>query len=425
MKAIIQPSSVRGTVQAPPSKSAMQRACAAALIRKGRSIIHNPGFSADDRAAISIAEQLGVAITKEESRIVIESKGVHPNTNIMHAGESGLSSRLFTSIAALSSLPILITGEGSLLKRPFHFFDDVLPSLGVRCKTNNGYLPMEIIGPLSPKNIKVDGSLSSQYLTGLIMAYSASGAEEVSIEVKDLKSKPYIDLSLDILNKFKLRVPQNYNYESFYFGKTAKEFEGDIEFSVEGDWSSAAFLLVAGAIAGEMVVTGLDVFSSQADRAILQPLMQTGAGLSIEEKQVTVRPGILQAFHFNATDCPDLFPPLAALAACCHGTSVIEGVHRLAHKESDRANSLQTELGKLGVEIFIQDDLMVIKGGKVISGGTVNSHGDHRVAMACAILSLKAEKEVIIENAGVIDKSYPRFFKDLEFLGASISLVNN
>lgn len=307
MKAIIHPSSLRGSVLAPPSKSAMQRACAAALLHKGKSMIHNPGFSDDDKAAISIAQQLGATIETEENRIRIESKGVHPKANSIHAGESGLSSRLFTSIAALSSEQIQITGEGSLLKRPFHFFDDVFPSLGVRCKTNRGYLPMEIQGPLTPANIKIDGSLSSQYLTGLIMAFAASDAEEFNIEVKDLKSKPYIDLTLDVLNAFKLRVPQNYNYESFYFGKTAKQFEGEIEYHVEGDWSSAAFLLVAGAIAGEMMVTGLDVFSSQADRSILQPLMQSGAGLSIEEKQVTVRPGILQPFHFNATDCPDLF----------------------------------------------------------------------------------------------------------------------
>jgi 3-phosphoshikimate 1-carboxyvinyltransferase len=194
---------------------------------------------------------------------------------------------------------------------------------------------------------------------------------------------------------------------------------------VEGDWSGAAFLLVAGVIAGEMVVTGLDVFSSQADRAILQPLMQTGAGLSIEEKQVTARPGNLQPFHFNATDCPDLFPPLAALAAYCNGTSVIEGVHRLIFKESDRASVLQMELGKLGVEVIIQDDLMVIKGGQPVKAGNVNSHGDHRIAMALGVLALKAEGEVIIENAEVIHKSYPGFYKDLELLGAAISLVNN
>jgi 3-phosphoshikimate 1-carboxyvinyltransferase len=229
---------------------------------------------------------------------------------------------------------------------------------------------------------------------------------------------------MDVLNTFKLRVPQNYNYESFYFGKTSKPFDGQIEYKVEGDWSSAAFLLVAGAVAGEITVTGLDVFSSQADRAILQPLMQSGAGLSIEEKQVTVRPGKLQAFHFNATDCPDLFPPLAALAAYCNGTSVIEGVHRLAFKESDRANALQLELGKRGVEILIQEDLMVIKGEGPVIGGIADSHGDHRIAMACGVLALKAQNEVMIENAEVIDKSYPAFFHDLSLLGASISLDN-
>ena len=402
----------------------MQRAVAAALIRKGRSIIHNAGYSSDDRAALSMATDLGASVVRANNNLILHSDGIKPRTHTIHAVESGLSSRLFACLAALGQHTVVITGEGSLLKRPFHFFDEIFPLLGVYCKTNNGCLPMEIRGPMKPENIKVDGSISSQYLTGLIMAFSVSDAEDVMIEVKDLKSKPYIDLTLDLLNQFKLRVPLNYNYESFYFGKTKHE-EGDVEYTVEGDWSSAAFLLVAGALSGELVVKGLDVFSMQADRAILQPLMQTGAGLSIEMDQITVRRGNLQAFHFNATDCPDLFPPLAALAACCQGTSVIEGVHRLTFKESDRARVLQSEVGKLGIEIIVQDDMLVVKGGSTIHGGTVNSNGDHRIAMALSLLGLRAENEIVIEEAEVIDKSYPQFYADLEFLGASLSLMNN
>jgi 3-phosphoshikimate 1-carboxyvinyltransferase len=425
MKAIISPSALTGKITAPPSKSAMQRACAAALIRRGRSIISNPGYSADDKAALSIVEQLGGTVNYENDKIIIESNGVHPKTNSIDAGESGLSARLFTSIAAISEKEITVNGRGSLLKRPFHFFDEILPALGVNCNSNNGHLPLTIKGPLVPADIKVDGSLSSQYLTGMIMAYAASDVENVSIEVSALKSKPYIDLTLDILNKFKCRVPQNNNYTFFDFGKAANPNNSLIEYTVEGDWSGAAFLLVAGAVAGEITVKGLDVFSSQADRAVMQPLMQSAAGMSIEETQVTVRPGLLQPFHFNATDCPDLFPPLVALAAFCKGTSVIEGVHRLAHKESDRGQTLMQEMKKLGIEISVQDDLMLIKGGGVVNAAIVNSHGDHRIAMACAVVALKATGEVVIENAGAVEKSYPSFFEDLKVLGASISLINN
>jgi 3-phosphoshikimate 1-carboxyvinyltransferase len=425
MKAIISPAVITGNIGAPPSKSAMQRACAAALIRHGRSIISNPGSSADDKAAISIIQQLGATVSFQNGKLIIESNGVSPINDTIDAGESGLSARLFTSIAALSEKQITINGKGSLLKRPFHFFEQVLPSLGVSCSSNNGFLPLKIKGPLKPGNIKVDGSLSSQYLTGLIMAYSASSAQNLTIEVADLKSRPYIDLTLDVLNKFKCRVPQNINYSFFDFGRDITSDKTTIAYTVEGDWSGAAFLLVAGAIAGEITVKGLDVFSTQADRAVLQPLMQTGAGMSIEEKQVTVRPALLKPFHFNATDCPDLFPPLVALGAFCKGTSVIEGVHRLAHKESDRGLTLMKEMKKLGIEISIQDDLMLVKGGGTVNGAIVSSHGDHRIAMACAIVALKAGEEVIIENADAVEKSYPGFYQDLKVLGASISLTNN
>ena len=164
---------------------------------------------------------------------------------------------------------------------------------------------------------------------------------------------------------------------------------------------------------------GLNSFSSQADKAVLLALMQTGAGMSIEEKQINVRRAKLKPFQFNATDCPDLFPPLATLAAYCEGTSVIEGVHRLTHKESNRALTLQEELGKMGVDIMLQDDLMIIKGGKKLKGTTVSSRHDHRIAMACAVAALGAEGNTVIESAEAVNKSYPQFWEHLRYLTVS------
>lgn len=188
---------------------------------------------------------------------------------------------------------------------------------------------------------------------------------------------------------------------------------------MEGDWSGAAFLLVAGAIAGDIVVEGLDVFSTQADKAILQALSDAGAGLSVQEKQIEIRNLPLKAFHFNATDCPDLFPPLVALAACCSGTTAIEGVNRLAHKESDRGVTLQEEFAKLGIEIILQGDLMLVKGGN-IKGNKVHSRHDHRIAMACAVAALRADEEVVIEDAQAVNKSYPNFFEHLVHLKGNV-----
>lgn len=424
MQAIVYPSSVGGTRTAPASKSSMQRACAAALIRKGKTILHNPGASADDAAALNIIRQLGAEVRSEEDRIIIDSKGIDPKGSELDCGESGLSIRMFTSIAALSGNGITITGGGSLARRPLNFFDEVLPQLRVSCASQGGYLPLRIRGPLAPADITVDGSLSSQYLTGLLMAYAAGEARDVTITVNSLASKPYIDLTLEVMKSFGLRLPENRNYEQFYFNRdgASNADAQPLNYTVEGDWSGAAFLLVAGAVGGRLIVKGLDVFSTQADKAVLQALMQSGASMSIEEKQITVGKAKLKPFHFNATDCPDLFPPLAVLAAFCEGRSVIEGVHRLKHKESDRAATLQEELGKMGIIIEIQDDLMIVTGMDSVRSASVHSHGDHRIAMACAVAALRADGPVTIGHAEAVNKSYPSFWQHLQDAGASVSL---
>ena len=428
MQVTISPSEVKGTITAPASKSAMQRACAAALLKGGRTVLHNPGVSNDDEAALDIITQLGARVEKVGDTVVIESNGVDPVSSEINCGESGLSARMFTSIAALSKSPIAVTGKGSLVKRPFSFFTEVLPQLEVECQSNNGLLPLEIRGPLQPKGIEIDGSLSSQFLTGLLFAFSAAGASDVSITVKNLNSKPYIDLTLQVMKDFGLPVPVNNNYESFYFTSQPvnQPTNQQLNYAVEGDWSGGAFLLVAGAVAGDVVVKGLNVFSTQADKAILQALMQSGANISIEESRIHVRKSQLKAFHFNATDCPDLFPPLVALAAYCDGTTVIEGVHRLTHKESNRALTLQEEFAKLGVEITFQDDLMLIKGGGRLNGADdVHSRHDHRIAMACAVAALAAEGEVRIEEAEAVNKSYPQFWEHLSKMLAIGEVTNN
>jgi 3-phosphoshikimate 1-carboxyvinyltransferase len=426
MQAIVKPSKISGTISAPASKSAMQRACAAALVKKGKTVLHNPGVSADDRAALHIIRQLGAEVEEEGAAILIKSKGIVPVSDTIDCGESGLSVRMFTSIAALSDLAITIKGSGSLVKRPLSFFDEVLPELKVQCSSNNGFLPLQVQGPLQPGNIEVDGSLSSQFLTGLLFAYSAAGASGVSIVVNNLNSKPYIDLTLKVMSDFGLRTPLNHDYASFYFPRqSVTQFTNqEIHYTVEGDWSGGAFLLVAGAIAGDLTVKDLDVFSTQADKAILQALMQTGAVMSVTEQQIEMKKSKLQPFHFNATDCPDLFPPLVTLASYCQGTSVIEGTHRLTHKESNRALTLQEEFGKMGVEISLQDDMMVIRGGGPLQGTRVSSRHDHRIAMACAVAALQAEGEMTIDGAEAVNKSYPRFWEDLLELNAELSLNN-
>lgn len=421
MIATVSPSVINGTVNAPASKSTMQRACALGLLNNGTTLIRNAGKSNDDLAALNILSKAGASITEDNpGDLLIRSSGNIKPCGCLSCGESGLSLRMFTPIIALSDKEVLIIGVGSLLQRPIALFDNVLPLLNVRTQSNNGYLPLKVQGPLIPANINIDGSVSSQYLTGFLFAFAKAAKRNVIISVNDLKSKPYIDLSLEMMKQFGYDV-LNDNYENFKINVTEKR-EREIIYNNEGDWSGAAFLLVAGAIAGKISVKGLAPGSLQADKAIIEVLKNCGAGITVNKDHITVyQSNELKAFTFDATDCPDLFPPLTALAANCNGISVIKGTSRLHAKESNREVSLINVFTKMGIDIRSDGDEMYIKGGK-IAGAKVDAHHDHRIAMACSLAALRSEENIIINGAEAVEKSYRNFFDDLKMLGAAVSL---
>ncbi len=436
MRATVYPNTLRGEQVAPASKSSMQRACAAALLHRGTTRILNPGHSNDDLAAIDVIQKLGAIVKTEDASkekinstsIIVHSNGVQPIGDTMNCGESGLGIRMFTPIAALSDQSITVEGIGSLLKRPMHFFDTIFPKLGIEIQSQAGYLPIQIKGPLKPSNIEVDGSLSSQFLTGLLMAFAATENTNAVIEVQGLKSKPYIDLTLSVLNTFGWKV-QHQDYKRFEF-LAHPPLADHIDYTVEGDWSGAAFLLVAGAIAGPIVVKGVQLNSTQADKAVIQALKDAGASIVINENAIQIGPakdkagvvGSLKAFEFDATHCPDLFPPLVALAAVCNGVTILHGISRLAHKESDRGLTLQKEFAKLGIRIELNEDRMMVYGGTGINGAEVFSQHDHRIAMACGVAALCADGPITITDAEAVNKSYTDFFKHLQHLGAKVDL---
>jgi 3-phosphoshikimate 1-carboxyvinyltransferase len=369
-----------------------------------------------------VIQKLGAIVTfLGDDKLLIKGSDFTSGQAEINCGESGLGLRMFAPVAALSKHDIVLNGSGSLLQRPMNFFDEIFPQLGIRIQSNNGKLPIKIRGPLQPKNISIDGSLSSQFLTGLLMAFAKACAAPVSISVTNLKSKPYIDLTLKVLNHFGWHV-ENSDYEKFLIRPTINIQPATIQYTVEGDWSGAAFLLVANAIAGDTSTEGLDIESTQADKAIIQALKKTGAEISINENRISIHGKKLNAFDFDATDCPDLFPPLVALAAYCEGRSSIKGVSRLTHKESNRALSLKTEFGKMGINVLLHDDTMLIEGGKPI-GAVVHSHHDHRIAMACAVAALQADGQTIIHEAQAINKSYPDFYDHLKKLNALLQIA--
>ncbi len=405
---IIHPTSIAGTLAAPASKSMMQRAIAIATLAKGTSVLHGYTPSNDSDAALQIAENLGATVERINDSITITG-GLQPRTSKLNCGEAGLGIRMFTPIASLWHSHIELHGEGSLQTRPVDSLIQPLTDLGVHISTNNGFVPVKVCGPLQGGTARVNGSLSSQILTGLLIA-APLAQSDTQFVVQDLKSKPYIDMTLQIMNDFGVSASHS-NYELFSI--PAQQMYIAQNYVVEGDWSGASFLLVAGALGGSITVTNIRSSSKQADMALLQAIRDAGAIVEVSDTAVTVRKHILQAFTFDATDCPDLFPPLVSLAAHCKGVSEIRGVSRLKHKESDRATVLQTEFAKLGTRIENKGDSMFVYGGTLV-GGSMHANNDHRIAMAGAVAAIAAKHPVQIENPECVAKSYPGFWQDFE-----------
>lgn len=404
------PSPVSGSLTPPCSKSYAQRALAAALLAEETSVLKHIGFCDDTRSALRCIRTLGARVNRMDDTTLSVEGGLHPVETRLPVGESGLATRLFTPVASLCGTPIRIEGEGTLLQRPMGMMAAPLRQLGVRIELRDGRQPLEVCGPLRGGEAEVDGSVSSQFLTGLLLALPRA-ARDTTLHVRDAVSIPYLDMTLDTAARFGVEILHR-DYEEFYI-PGMQRYRGTC-FAVEGDWSAAAMLLVAGATAGEITVRNVSMLSKQADTAICTALVRAGAAVVHEQHAVTAAHRPLRGFEFDATDCPDLFPALAALAAAAEGVSVLRGARRLAGKECDRAEAIRTEYGKLGIEVaFPQPDVMTVRGG-AIRPAAVSSHSDHRMAMSLAVAALRAEGPVLLDNAACVAKSYPDFFRDLD-----------
>lgn len=375
-------------IAAPPSKSYAIRAVVAAMLA-GEGCVVGAGESEDVRAAMRAAE----AFTRGEI--------------VLDVGESALAANIFACLAALDGCERTIMGHGTLLRRPLNM--EPLRSLGV--EVSGDKLPLTVKGPMRGGRVMIDGTAGSQILTGLLMALPLV-LESTVLNVENPKSIPYICMTLDVLEKFGVTVER----DGWEFRIAGGQHYKPADYVVEGDWSGASCVLVAGAFSEEGVtVKGLSLGSRQGDKAILEALEAAGVEVIRGENCVTVRRGGgLRAFDFDATDCPDLFPALMALAAACDGESVLRGVARLRNKESSRGEILQQEYTKIGIESVINGDIMRVRGG-VLHDAQVSVHGDHRIAMSLAVSGLRARGEVIIDEPECVAKSYPQFWEDYEY----------
>ena len=310
----VPPGEIQGELTPPCSKSYAQRALAAALLAEGESTLRNIELCDDTRSAMRCIEALGADVTVVDPHTLKIRGGLAPRGRTLHVGESGLSTRLFTPIAALAGVPLRIEGEGTLLRRPMTMMIAPLRQLGVEVRHRDGFLPFDVCGPLHSATVEVDGSVSSQFITGLLLALPAARGE-FTIDVRRAVSTPYIDMTVEAAHRFGAEILHN-GYTQFYIEGGQRYRPTD--YSIEGDWSAAATLLVAGAVAGEVTLHNVSILSKQADTAVCTALVRAGAELIHEADRITVRRRPLRAFEFDATQCPDLFPPLAALAAGRH-----------------------------------------------------------------------------------------------------------
>jgi len=404
-----------GSINIPASKSDAQRAILCAGLAFGTSLLTNIGESDDEKAMLATLRRLGARIQYKENNVVeIRGIGSLMFNSIDHfeVGESGLGARLIVALASTSNLPININGKGSLLQRDFSFFEKYLPQMGVKAKSTNGKLPIQVHGPIQGGNYTVNGSESSQYISGLLMALPFAENQSV-LCVNELKSSPYVDMTLQTMKTFGISIERNGDI----FTIDGNQNYSASNYEIDGDWSAASCWLVASALGLDVTVFGLSMKSLQADKQLLEALLMSNCKIIETEKGISVDGAARVPFEFNLTHCPDLFPALAVFAALTPGISKLTGVSRLANKESNRGLTLQSEFGKLGCSIELVEDEMIIHGGSSLLGGQVRSHNDHRIAMCLAIAGMFTEEEVSIVEANAVAKSYPNFWDDLSKLG--------
>lgn len=404
------PGKYRRTIQIPASKSDGQRALLAAALAQGTTRIHQLGESKDELSMLACIQQLGAKVTKHDQVLEVEGIVTFPQKCTLHVGESGLATRLLIGICAMHSGDFVVDGEGSLRTRSMDFFHSLFTNYGIDFHfSENNTLPLQFSGALKPGEIRVDGSQSSQYISGLLMGLPLLQGDSILI-VENSVSTPYIQMTLNTLKSFGIEIQQTDNR---YFISGNQSYTA-CTYVVEGDWSSASYWLVASALGQQITVRGLAMESLQADKALLQVFEKANCIVNVSEEGISIDGSQRVSFQFDATDCPDLFPALVTFSALTTGKTTIKGVRRLQNKESDRGSVLQFEFQKLGVRIDINEDEMHVFGQSEITGGKVTSHNDHRIAMCLGILGMFTTSPVEIEGAEAVAKSYPRFWEEVD-----------
>ena len=407
MNKIINPFKYNGSIKINSSKSIFQRALAISCFSKSEFIIVGDYNNEDTTTAIQICKKIGLDIKINKNELKVSGNiSKNPENIEINSRESGLSTRIFSVLLSSFFSQTKINLEGTAKNRKFDFSS--LERLGI--KINNSQESILIDGKIKSGIIKLNNQNTSQLLSALLITMPFLNGDS-EIICKNLVSKNYVDITLEMLKNLGINI-LNKSYERFIIKGNQKLKKNKIV--VEGDWSSAAFHFVGAAISGKVDIYGLNINSSQGDKEIINVLRKCGSKIKINNSYISVLKDKLIPFVFDATDYPDLFPPLIVLASCCEGDSIINGVDRLINKESNRALSLKKEFSKLGVDINQENNSFRITGKDFLDANEVSSHLDHRIAMSLSIAAIKCKNPITINNSEVVNKSYSRFFEDLE-----------
>ncbi len=420
MKVIVRQSALCGKMAAPPSKSAAHRAVIAAALADGQSVIENVDLSSDISATIGACKALGASIRIDRSgkynTLHIDS-GINSGSAIIDCAESGSTLRFMIPVACAFHGEKTFEGRGRLPLRPIDEYINIFEQQGIEYeKPELTYLPLTVTGRFSGGEYVIDGGVSSQYITGLLLALPVLDEDSTITVEGNLESKGYVDMTLGTLRSFGIDIPDK---DNVYTIKGKQKYTPQ-NVTVEGDYSQAAFFIAGAVLGGDVTIEGLKSDSLQPDRAIIDIMKRMGADIEKTSETIRIKKSKLHGITVDVSQCPDLVPPIAAAAALSGGVTRLTGAGRLRIKESDRLHAISENLKGIGIDTQELPEELIITGGQA-KAGSVDSFGDHRIAMAFSVIALNCENGIEINGAESIDKSYPQFFEDLKSLGGNVS----
>lgn len=407
---VIAPSKLNGRLKIQPSKSVSHRAIICAALSEGVSVLKNIAFSDDIKATADAVQTMGLCDIRAEKDSIIVGIGTRREPSDIFCNESGSTLR-FCLPLAMDGTERRFTGRGRLLERPMDLYEEICRKQSIKMDIKPDGITIK--GQLNPDIFTMRGDISSQFVSGLLFALPRLKGDSRIIFTSELQSKHYVDLTRDMLAKFGVET-EDWGGDIIVYGNQVYKSR---EIEIEGDFSHAAFFAVGAALSGKVELLGLDDRSLQGDKKIYEILSQAGACV---EGHTVSKQNRLKPFRADVSQIPDLVPVLCVLALGAEGESVIYNAARLRYKESDRLSAMAREIQKLGGDIEEYEDRLVIRGGKPLSGGLVDSHGDHRVAMALAVASTLARGDIRLKNADVVKKSAPNFYSEFQKLGGMI-----